>query len=384
MLSHACWLSRTAHPLFTQDPLRDVQFAARCVLNGTLKLAGPEELKSLIAVLDKATDPVSMLGLAVVATQRPAVLEDKEVASKACDRLINLCLCTTLSTNLHVSVLNHLSDTYGIWAPMLSRGASMSPQNLIRALLNMTTSQAPYEGLPNGPARAAFRGLVSCSLHHLAVFLQYADAVLADVQAPKEDETLPLQNCVLHALSHMIKNQPSLFVPHLLRVALLLLKALDPHFPKVRDKCMATSTQALKAAVEAFPMMSFHQAKQSLAVGDVAGQAVVWDMRTGSKWFVWDAHTAAISCIAISTLGDLMATYSMREGTLKIWSTEMPALSILLSTHKPRLIATLETGTSTLVQSSQETLQNTSLQWISPHNIELTTGPGKKSQVFEF
>ena len=372
----------TTHP--PQDPLRDVQFAARCVLNGILKQVDAEELHHLSRSLLEWRDPVAQLGLAVVAAQCNSLLQDTDTGKQAARGLITLATATgNVSTNLQNTALTHLGDSFALWASLLSATPTPTFPDLLKVLLLMSTSQDPYTGISQTTSRSAFRALINCGFHHLSLFLQFADGVLTEVQAPKDDDSLPSQNCILHALSQMMKKQAVLFIPNLLRVALLLLKALDPHFIRLRDKCMVTSTQALKTAVEMFPMMSFHQAKQSLAVGDVAGQAVVWDMKTGSKMFVWDAHHNPVTCMAFSTLGDQIATYCAREGALKIWSSEMPLLAILTSTHRPKLLATVDAPPFGANPNSSESLHTIKIMWISPHNVEITFPKGQ-SNVYEF
>ena len=356
------------------------------MINGVLKLIEDAELRKLSEELMVWKDPVASLGLAVVASQCTALLQEPTIGQQAAKGLLGLATCAVgeANSNLQNSALNHLGDTFHLWAALLPSTHVATFTEALKTLLLLATSQEVYTGTPQSTSRAAFRTLISCGFYHLSQFLQFADSVLTEVQAPKEDDNLPSQNCILHALSQMMKKQPGLFVPHLLRVALLLLKALDPHFIRLRDKCMVTSTQALKTAVEMFPMISFHQAKQSLAVGDVGGQTVVWDMKTGSKMFVWDAHSSQVSCMSFSTLGDMIATYSAKERALKIWSSEMPLLAILTSTHRPKLLASIHTpGVHVSNDLAAPDVHHMKIDWISPHNIELTTARNQ-SAMYEF
>ena len=370
-----------------QVPHKDIQFAARCVLLGYLKNREVNKVIDLANQLIKIVKysgsseeeiQVALLGVSITAVQCPEVLKNTEIADSACQGLLTVTTSQTASTSLRTTALTMLANSYSMLSGLIS-----NQLGLIRALTLMATSQPPYQSTESDINKVAFRALLAVGEHHLQLFFSYADHILAEAQVPKEDDALALQNCVISAIAQMIKKNPSLFVPCLLKVALLFLKALDPHFPRIREKCMAASAHALKTAVCALPMMAFHQAKQSLAVGDVTGQAIVWDMKTGSKWLVWDAHTAAITCISFSTMGNQIGTFSLREGSLKIWSADMSLLSILSSSNRPRLIATRNTNTENVVVQTNEANFGSSITWVSPHMVELTTHEGNSLQ-FEF
>ncbi|KAJ9469223.1 putative WD repeat-containing protein [Diplonema papillatum] len=373
-------------------PLKDIQFAARCALNGVLRLGSNEELSNLVKrLMSTIKHPVStteqihvaLLGTAIMAVQCPTILSTSgsEVVGTACRGLLSVATSTAEETNptLRATALALLSDSYAMWAPV-----NQHPVTLLKVLLAMATTQEPYQNIGSDFAKCAFRAFINVGVHHLNVFFSFADSVLSDIQTPRDDDALPYQNCLLTAIAQMIKKYTQAFVPFLLRVSLLFLKALDPHFPKIRDKCMHTSTNALKVAVATYPMMSFHQAKQSLAVGDVTGQAVVWDMKTATKWFVWDAHQSAVSCIAFSTMGDQMVTFAFKEHAIKVWSADMTLLAILSSSHRPRLIATMDANTKdrSAIPVASDTLQ-VRINWLSTHAVELVI-QNEQPRQFEF
>eukprot|EP01062_Namystynia_karyoxenos_P043375 TRINITY_DN31785_c1_g1_i2.p1 TRINITY_DN31785_c1_g1~~TRINITY_DN31785_c1_g1_i2.p1 ORF type:complete len:1379 (+),score=378.80 TRINITY_DN31785_c1_g1_i2:103-4239(+) len=396
-----------------KEPMKDVQFAARCVLNGVLRHRRPAQLQALTQRLFRtARSPsasledvhVAFLGVAITTVQCPeTVKEGSQTAQAACQGLLSITTAKTsaVNTTLMVTALTLLSDSYEVWAPLVP-----SPIELIKLLFQISTSSdadaagTAQEELPN----AANRTLLTVGAAHLSTFFAFADQVLGDtsmasqVASPAgrsdgspqgaQGPSAPFRThiCMLLTLNHMIKRHAVAFQPHLLRVASMLLKVLDPHFPSLRESCMSASTIALRTAVKTFPMISFHQGRQRLAVGDVTqGQVVVWDMRTASKWLVWEAHSHGTSCVSFSTIGDQLATFGSRECLLKIWSTEMSMFAVLSSSHKPRNVSKFELKDSRgrLLhkpdQSPRDILSHARIVWVSLHAVELCPGcsPGQ-------
>jgi WD40 repeat protein len=66
-------------------------------------------------------------------------------------------------------------------------------------------------------------------------------------------------------------------------------------------------------------MMAFHQGTQRLAVGTIEGVVILYDMRTATKWRILQGHEHAVTCLAFSAAGDLVASLSIEERTLRWW-----------------------------------------------------------------
>lgn len=98
-----------------------------------------------------------------------------------------------------------------------------------------------------------------------------------------------------------------------------VLRPLDPSVPLLREGCLAASTTALRELVKRYPMMSFHQGTQRLAVGTTEGVVVIYDLRTATKWRILQGHAHAISALAFSTSGEHVASLSAEERTLRWW-----------------------------------------------------------------
>ena len=74
-----------------------------------------------------------------------------------------------------------------------------------------------------------------------------------------------------------------------------VVRSLDPNVPSLRDGCIQAATAALHVLVKKYPMVSFHQGTQHLAVG-TTNYIIIYDLRTATKAHileVCDTHQRA-------------------------------------------------------------------------------------------
>eukprot|EP00434_Breviolum_minutum_P030957 symbB.v1.2.027377.t1/scaffold2805.1/size71130/4 len=113
-----------------------------------------------------------------------------------------------------------------------------------------------------------------------------------------------------------------LFVcPLLPRFAEALLRCLEPSDPTLRRHSLLAVTSALHELVQTFPMVDFHQDSQRFAVGTGDGVILVYDLRTATKWRVFEGHNAAVAGLAFTQDAARLASYSSLDCTVRFWQT---------------------------------------------------------------
>jgi WD40 repeat protein len=65
--------------------------------------------------------------------------------------------------------------------------------------------------------------------------------------------------------------------------------------------------------------MAFHKESQHFFITDENNEIVIFDLSTAMKWKKLKGHTCPITCIAVEEKGNFLATFSIRDKTLKIW-----------------------------------------------------------------
>eukprot|EP00755_Sulcionema_specki_P011311 Sspe_Gene.48734::Locus_25610_Transcript_1_1_Confidence_1.000_Length_3772::g.48734::m.48734 len=382
-----------------KEPTKVVQFATRCVLKALIR--NTANVGHLVSMLDNivhhpsSTEDerhIAVLGLAISVIQSPSIPQD--FAAKACDRLVNVATAPygTAYPSVMGVALGLLSDYYSTWSNYLH----VSPE-LLHALFAVCTSDPELTQRSILP-RAAFKALCVIGAHNLPTFFVFANQVLSDtaqaspaaMQRSDSENLYPNHTLMLKLLASMMTQSSEQFVPHILRTTATVLRVIDPHFPVLRTKCLPEWKQTLLAAVKTFPMIAFSQKKQHLAAGDNSGTVVVWDIRTASKLLVWDAHPGGTSCVCFSQLGCHLATFGCKEGSVKIWYTDMSILAIFTSSHKPTLVASrdLTSGPKAIPYDTDmcpdEVLRHVGMVWTSPRTLEITLDSSGTSHTLEF
>lgn len=71
--------------------------------------------------------------------------------------------------------------------------------------------------------------------------------------------------------------------------------------------------------VKSFPLIAFHRDNQRLAVGTSQGPIAIYDIKTSQKWKVLEGHSKKVSCCEFDVKGNLLASYSADDCTVRIW-----------------------------------------------------------------
>lgn len=66
-------------------------------------------------------------------------------------------------------------------------------------------------------------------------------------------------------------------------------------------------------------MVSFHVDSQRLAIGMPEGAIVVYDIKTATKHKVFERHAGNVTCVAFDARGELLASYSAIDATVRLW-----------------------------------------------------------------
>ena len=148
-----------------------------------------------------------------------------------------------------------------------------------------------------------------------------------------------------------------------------VLRPLDPSVPQLREGCLAASTTALRELVKRYPMMSFHQGTQRLAVGTVDGVVVIYDLRTATKWRILQGHEHAVSALSFSPSGEHVASVAVEEQSLRWWLAGSQGLFGFLGLQGSCLhVSPVEVP----LQPELANGASLGIEWTSPTSLNLT------------
>ena len=318
---------------FLKDPSKDVQSAARSVMYSVLQrmegLQHKQLAEKLANMLLESTNKTSsnkqinsqrqniVVALALLAYRAPRAV-DGRIATITAMELIDI---LEKGGPQHSAAITLLGDGYSIWKYYIPDSMGFCRQ-LFQLSLPALTSQAPSNSTSTEVSQLSIDSLqafVNMASADTRLYVEFINNIISSAQ---QTSTTTL-NASISSLYPIMQRHPKCLMDHLVVLTSLLLKVLDPHFPAIRDVCMANSTNILRFMVEIYPMVSFHQEKQKLAIGANDGTVVIYDMRTATKWQLFEAHPKSpIHALSFSPNGQMLCTFSATEKTCKVWNTD--------------------------------------------------------------
>ena len=327
------------------DSVEEVQEAARALLEGTIHRMCPEVRAQIVAawaprVLSLASSPpgaaaaydlsspqgVSVLVLAVLASRFGAPLEPaigKVVVKQLLGQLEH-------PAQLHRSSAAELiGKGYHVWQRHVG-----DPPYLIRTLFHLSVAHidsasgdADVDGIgSNGPQDVTPGTSQAPVLNRVHAALLAVGAVeprhfcrAMGERAVQMGGSSAVRIAAVAAMISLVKARGTSLDADLPVVVNAVLRPLDPSVPQLREGCLAASTAALRELVKRYPMMSFHQGTQRLAVGTVEGVVVIYDLRTATKWRILQGHEKRVSALSFSSSGEYVASFAAEEQTLRWW-----------------------------------------------------------------
>jgi len=374
---------------FLKDTAKEVQNAARAVMGSVLQRMELTQLKNLAeklssTLLESQTDSSGaastnskqniVVALAILAYKQPKAV-DGRIASITAMGLIEI---LERGGSQHSTAISLLGDGYSIWQYYIPDAAAFCRQLFQLALPALIKSNKSMINSPeNTIASDALQAFINMASVDTREFISFISGVVANAQ---QTSTTTL-SAAITSLYPLIHHYPDCLVDHLVTVTGLLLKVLDPHFPTIRDVCMPASTNILRYMVEVYPMVSFHQERQKLAVGNTDGYIVIYDMRTASKWQLFEAHKVPVAAVSFSPTGEYLCTYSPRDYTCKLWNTDGSGVLNLLGVGS-RAIKSFEVPGNKSSMKTPEILQYVKFEWNGPKSFSLKPGKNLNKQTF--
>jgi WD40 repeat protein len=169
--------------------------------------------------------------------------------------------------------------------------------------------------------------------------------------------------------------------------------------PYYRKHCLAICQTLLSEILKRFPMCSFHPPTQRFAVGThtsgtgataTDGQLdqldrlfitpgpqthsiVIYDLRTASKWRVFDGHDSPVCCVSFAPSGDLLASYSAEDATARTWKSGTPGFFGSFQSIQTSHLKSIDLGAaSDDASTSNSVLKNCKIDWNTSSEFKLT------------
>jgi hypothetical protein len=231
-----------------------------------------------------------------------------------------------VSADLRMMAIDLISKGFSTWEKHVDPSAVLYP---------LFKSAQIWGDSGSGSAKVIYQAILNICIASPTLFASTASLALIGQITPdfyQSDNFKAAESPrvgVLKALSHVIRNRPTLLVPFISPLIESLIKVLDPKDPILRKTIIQDATQLLFDVVETYSFVDFHKPTQRLAVGTLEGAVVIYDVRTSTRYQVFEGSMGQITAVAISPDGKFLASYSNSDQTLNIWQQSSGFLDLI-------------------------------------------------------
>ncbi|KAJ1807863.1 hypothetical protein LPJ77_002743 [Coemansia sp. RSA 2523] len=131
----------------------------------------------------------------------------------------------------------------------------------------------------------------------------------------------------LHAVGVVVQAHAALLHEHLEAVTSAIVGSLSPKRATERRRLVGAAGTCVRVLERSYACVSFHAETQTLVVGCTNGRCVAFDLRTGTRTSVLDMH-GLVAAVAISPLGNLVASFALGSRELCVWDPQPSALAM--------------------------------------------------------
>ncbi|KAJ3334779.1 hypothetical protein HDU93_007254, partial [Gonapodya sp. JEL0774] len=189
----------------------------------------------------------------------------------------------------------------------------------------------------------------------------------------------------LKVLTFIVTKRPTVIYYHLGKILEVVVKLLDPNIPNMRDNLLSTVTLTLQEIVKMYPSVTFQSATQRLAVGDLNGEIVLYDLKTGAPWQILEGTPKAVTIVSFSPDGKTVCSYSAEDATIRFWQPTSNLLGMMfggrnVSAVKPmrsyRVVFGKDGDPQPPAPSPAQAIEGVRLNWLSERSVKLTGHKG--------
>lgn len=359
---------------FWQDPIPEIQQAARSLFRATVSRWSAKTRTRAVAYwaaklrARDAESPRAVVVLAALASGDKAGVDPRTCAEVA-GALISM--AAEGRTAFRVAALELLGRGFTAWEPHISATGLIRYVEQIAGFLPMIPGSGDAGGSapPQQPAsvqQMARQAILSIATSSTPVFVQTLVLDLTHAKSPDER-----RGC-LRLVSVFVSKKPSVLQPHLLRVAEGIIKCLEPTNPQLRESLLPSVTAALHDLVRTYPSVTFHGPTQHLAVGDLDGPVVVFDLKTGGRYQVLEGHEKPVTAVALSPSGRVAASYSGEEGSVLIYYLTTSLFGLLTGVGSGSGIKPIRASKFLAVEKARVGWASCKLEFTSERTLKLT------------
>lgn len=344
---------------FWQDPIDDVMQAARSIFVASLDRLSPDAKKSVAqswaltlqenSESAKKTKPLSVLVLAILGCECPDCLTP-EIVAQVSNELADM---LSQDSKLSITTIELLGKGFELWAPHIKESTE-----IIKRLFRLSMIQEPQS-----LSTSAQHALMLIGVREPRTFIQTIGQrfKLSQDSLTEAASLDPREHShALFCIQNLIKKTPNSLVNELPLLVESLVRSLDPHIPHLREACLKPAASLVYDLVRRYPMISFDESTQRLAVGNKQGVIFVYDLTSATRLHTLESHPEkAVTALTFGENGKMLASYCFESCEIKLWRVGTGIFGIL----NPSVTKSFHVPTQEKQVSSQSLLEGVKLTW---------------------
>jgi len=360
---------------FWQDPMDDVMQSARTIFISSVDRLSLDERKALAKSWSDflkspgsspKTKALVVLVLGILGTERPDSLSP-EISNQVAVELLDLLFHQTGPAKWRVAAVELMGKGFEQWSHHIKEVGTV-----IHKLFSLSMVQSPAS-----LTKTAHHALMLIGAREPRSFIQAIGRRFGmqtnstgGIVSSHIPEVSPQEHAqALSTIAALIKKHPSELLPELPLLVEIIVQSLDPHVPFLRDSCLKPATSLIHDLVRRYPMISFQQTSQRLAVGTTEAIVYIYDLTSATRWHTLEGHSKQLSALSFSQGGKILATYSIGDAQIKLWKMSSSFFGILPST--PHCYRTIEVKRITKVVTPALLIECVKLQWAAKQKLIL-------------
>jgi len=302
-----------------------------------------------------------MLVLGILGSDHKGVLDDS-IASKVTSLLITV---LREGSESKITEKKKLARGYNIWSKYIEDKAG-----LIKLLFTLSVESKRVTSIgsivitpiDSSSSQAIRNSLLMVGSAEPKIFVSAIGNEII-----RQDTGKLEHSSALMIVNSLVKKYPLSMLEQLPRLVEAVVRSLDPNVPSLREGCINAATTALHVLVKNYPIVSFHQETQHLAVanngkGSECG-IILYELRTASRSHMLEGHKGNIRAVAFSQDGKYIASYA-EDLKVKIWQSN-PSFLVIFTSNP--CLHTIDVPHIEVPGS----LLDVHIEWTSPHSVQV-------------
>uniref|UniRef100_A0A6B2KWK2 Uncharacterized protein n=1 Tax=Arcella intermedia TaxID=1963864 RepID=A0A6B2KWK2_9EUKA len=298
------------------------------------------------------TKSYSIIVLGILGAEQPNSLTP-EISNQVTNSIIDL-LFQEINDKLRIAAVEILGRGFKEWSKHMKDSISSIIQKLFRLTLMTEQKVLMY---------TAHQALMLIGSREPAQFIK------SIIRSPDEPPVFTPyeQGQAILVMGALVRKHTNSLYGILLYLVESVMKCISPHSTNLRTACLKPFSTLVHDLDRRYPMVTFHQLSQRLAVGTKEGTVIIYDLLSATRFDKITHSKCPVTGVAFEDT-EHIASYSYEDRTIKLWKIT-PSFFGLMGAN-PTCVKVINVPTTNKELSTSQVMQII-LKWYSAKELLL-------------